>query len=161
MLPLADDRLCIASRTRAGSILCSPSKRAGLRYLVSIGSATDAPPAGIRNVPVRLRLVFDDEESAERGGPDRGHVERLVAFGRAVDFGTGRLLVHCQAGISRSSAAALIVLAARLGPGVEEHAAAFVKRLFPASRPNRRMLELADDVLASSLLGAWQRIAGA
>ena len=154
---LRDDSLCIASRTRAASILSSPTKRAEFRYVISIGSPTEPPPAGLRNVATRLRLVFEDETTPMRGGPTRSDVERIVAFAGVVDFAAGGLLVHCQAGISRSAAAAVIVLAARSGPGAEREAAAFLRKRFPEVRPNRSMLELADEVLGTSgaMVAAW------
>jgi predicted protein tyrosine phosphatase len=154
---LPDDRLVIASRTRPASILSSPTKRRDLRYLISIGGPSEPPPAGLRNVAMRLRLVFEDETDPARGGPAAHDVERIVAFARSVDFGAGGLLVHCQAGVSRSAAAAVIVLAVRFGPGTERAAVAFVRRSSPDARPNRWMLQLADEALGrcDALVAAW------
>jgi predicted protein tyrosine phosphatase len=74
-------------------------------------------------------------------------IEQLVHFAREVDLRQGRLLVHCQSGISRSSAAAAIVLAVALGPGRETEALEHVRSVHPSGRPNKRMLELADALL--------------
>jgi predicted protein tyrosine phosphatase len=52
-------------------------------------------------------------------------------------------------GISRSSAAAAILLAVRAGPGSEAEALKNVGTIRPGARPNVRMLELADDVLGT------------
>jgi predicted protein tyrosine phosphatase len=88
------------------------------------------------------------------GGASLADIEHLVRFARAIDLQQGRLLVHCQSGISRSSAAAAIVLAVALGPGRETEAIEYVRGVHPAGRPNKRMLELAD-----TLLGAEGRLA--
>jgi predicted protein tyrosine phosphatase len=59
-----------------------------------------------------------------------------------------RLLIHCQGGVCRSTAAAYLALALRHGPGQE--AAAFGELLLATRKPwpNRRMTELADRILA-------------
>ena len=140
----------------AGAILSSPERRAGIAYLVSIGGPLERPPAGIGNVPARLRLVFDDVHD-EVTGPSRDDVERLVSFAREVDLSKGCVLVHCQAGIGRSSAAALVILSVVLGAGHEREATEYVLRHNPRALPNRRLLEFADVVLGdgSGLWEAW------
>lgn len=139
----------MSDRSGAGAILCSPRRRAAVAYLVSIGGPLERPPAGMRTVPARLRLVFDDVVSQEEGGASREDVERLVRFARKVDLGKGCVLVHCQAGIGRSSAAALVLLSIVLGPGHEREAAEYVLRENPRALPNPRMLELADQILGA------------
>lgn len=101
----------------------------------------------MRHIARRVRLVFEDATSQAEGGPSERDVERLIAFARVVDPTQGKILVHCQAGISRSSAAAMIVLAVVLGPGREDEALAHVRRTHAHVRPNRRMLELGDALL--------------
>lgn len=56
----------------------------------------------------------------------------------------GRCLVHCEAGISRSTAAGIIVLRAILGPGSEGEAVSLVVAQVPEASPNRRLIALAD-----------------
>jgi len=146
---LPQNAVVVADRAAAGKILCSPRKRAEFGYLVSIGAPEEREPAGFRNIARRIRLVFEDAMTAAEGGPSRGEIDKLIDFSRSVDFSKGRLLVHCQAGISRSSAAAMIVLAALFGPGREGEAVDFVFRSHPQAKPNRRMLELADGLLAA------------
>jgi predicted protein tyrosine phosphatase len=78
--------------------------------------------------------------------PETSHVERLVEFGRSWD-GRRPLLIHCWAGISRSTAAAFILVCER-NPGVDERVIAL--KLREASRtatPNRRIVALADELL--------------
>jgi predicted protein tyrosine phosphatase len=54
--------------------------------------------------------------------------------------------VHCHAGVSRSTAAAAILLAQR-NPGEEAAAFRHVARIRPGAWPNRRMVEIADRLL--------------
>ncbi|MCP4248765.1 MAG: protein tyrosine phosphatase, partial [bacterium] len=58
-----------------------------------------------------LRLTFDDINSPLPGHvpPSPDDLERLIAFGRSWN-GNGTVISHCFAGVSRSSAAALILL---------------------------------------------------
>ena len=74
-----------------------------------------------------------------------------IAFS-LLEFGTawrepGPMIVHCWAGISRSTAAALI-LACALDPARDEQAAADALRAAsPTATPNALMIALADDLL--------------
>jgi predicted protein tyrosine phosphatase len=77
--------------------------------------------------------------------PGREHVARVVDFAQAWD-GRGALLIHCAAGVSRSTAAGLILLAAR-HPGREREIALTMRRRAPWISPNRRMVQLADELL--------------
>ena len=81
--------------------------------------------------------------------PEERHVMRILEFGRGWRE-TEPLLVHCWAGISRSTATAF-VLACERNPHVAEHDIAL--RLRRASRtacPNRRIVALADALLGRS-----------
>jgi predicted protein tyrosine phosphatase len=149
MTSISIDAVVIADRTRAGEILCSPGRCAQFAYLISIGGPSDREPAGFYNVVQRLRLVFEDVSSQASGGAAPDDIERLVAFARTVDLSKGHLLVHCQAGISRSSAAAAIVIAVRLGSGREDEALDLLWQIHPPAHPNRHMLALADEILGT------------
>jgi predicted protein tyrosine phosphatase len=80
--------------------------------------------------------------------PDRADVEQILAVAGELDRAPGEthLLVHCHAGVSRSTAAAAILLA-RCNPGRETEAFEAVAQVRPGAWPNRRMVELADDLL--------------
>jgi predicted protein tyrosine phosphatase len=70
------------------------------------------------------------------------------------------LLIHCWAGISRSTAAAFISLCA-LNPETDERELAHALRIAsPTAYPNRRLVTLADAVLARQgrMLTAVERI---
>lgn len=136
----------ICSREEAGEILSSPSRRKDVCFLVSIGEPEDRPPAGYGNVAARLRLLFSDVNE-EIGGPAPDDVRRLIRAAESLAERSGRVVIHCQAGISRSTAAAVIVYAVLLGDGREEEAMARVLAARELARPNRRMIALADELL--------------
>lgn len=94
-----------------------------------------------------LRLEIHDLVAPSPLGvlPQREHVERLVDFLRSWER-VGPLLVHCVAGISRSTAAALVGLALDL-EGREIEAARHLRAAAPHAVPNCRIVELADQVL--------------
>jgi predicted protein tyrosine phosphatase len=148
----------ICNREEAGEILCSPSRRTNICFLVSIGEPEDRPPAGFGNVAARLRLLFSDVNE-EVGGPAVDDVRRLIRAAESLAERSGRVLIHCQAGISRSTAAAVIVYAVLLGEGREEEAMARVLAAREYANPNRRMIALADELLAREgrLIEAVQR----
>jgi predicted protein tyrosine phosphatase len=154
---LPDTAVLIADRSEAGKILSSPRRRAGIAYLVSIGGTREREPAGFRHAPTRLRLMFEDEPTEAQGGPSRRSAELLIRFARDVDFTKGNVLVQCQAGISRSSAAAIVLLAVALGSDKEAYAVEHVLRVHPRARPNRRLLALADEILGTggAFIRAW------
>lgn len=78
--------------------------------------------------------------------PTAETVEQILAFGRGW-LPIDPMLVHCWAGISRSSAAAYI-LACERAPEVSEHRIAErLRQASSAATPNPLMVELADDML--------------
>ena len=145
----------ICSREEAGEILCSPAKRKDVVMLVSIGEAHDPAPAGFGNVATRHQFVFADTNGED--GPRVEDVERLIATAQTLaDHSSGRVVIHCQAGISRSTAAATIFWAVLLGEGREDEAIARVLAARDFAIPNRRMIRIAD-----SLLGRAGRLVAA
>ena len=81
--------------------------------------------------------------------PEQADVEQILAFAAELQAGAGpgaHLLVHCHAGVSRSTAAAAILLAQR-NPGKEAEAFRHVARIRPGAWPNRRMVEIADRLM--------------
>jgi len=125
---------------------------AGVTHVLSIlGPDLPDPPAFDAFPPHRrLTLRFHDiiEPDPERIGPSRVDVERLLAFGRELQQVEGsHLLVHCQAGVSRSTAATTLILAqAHPGRPAQETLDAVVE-LRPRAWPNLRIIELGDELL--------------
>jgi predicted protein tyrosine phosphatase len=80
-------------------------------------------------------------------GATEEDILRIIRLAEGLRSDTGRVLIHCEAGVSRSSAAALIMYACWLGPGREQEAMERVLSQRPVAIPNRRMIELADKLL--------------
>ena len=125
---------------------------AGVTHVLSIlDPEWDDPPAFALFPPHRrLALRFNDiiEPMPERLAPSRADVERLLAFGRELSEAEGsHLLVHCHAGVSRSTASAALILAQAHPdrPAVEVLDA--VAQMRPRAWPNLRILELGDALL--------------
>lgn len=96
-----------------------------------------------------LRLVMNDINLPMEGliAPSVDHVSSLVAFVGDWDR-AAPLLIHCWAGVSRSTAAAYIALC-QLNPETSEaRIAKVLRRASPSATPNPRLVQLADDMLA-------------
>lgn len=78
--------------------------------------------------------------------PGEEHVRDLIAFVRTWDQ-ANPMLVHCWAGISRSTAAAFIALCVINEDCSEEAIARMIRRRGAHAYPNRLMVRLADDIL--------------
>ena len=135
----------VVSRPEAGDILSSARRCAEVTYLVSIGDAQDELPAGYDNAPRKLRLLVADVVT-ELGATEED-VRQIIGLAEDLRSGAGRVLIHCEAGVSRSTAAALIMYACWLGPGREREAMGRVLAQRPVAVPNRRMVEIADRLL--------------
>lgn len=96
-------------------------------------------------------MSFHDTDGPRAGlvAPSRADIAALIAFGRDWDE-TAPLLVHCQMGISRSTAAALILAAAARPAMPEAECAARLRTASPCATPNPLMIALADDLLGRS-----------
>jgi predicted protein tyrosine phosphatase len=95
-----------------------------------------------------LLLDMDDIVTLMDGyvPPNETHVARLIEFVTAWDR-AAPIVVHCYAGISRSTAGAFITACA-LNPKREEEAIARAIRSFsPTAQPNIRLVSLADAIL--------------
>ncbi len=136
----------VVSRLEAGEILCTPDRCAEITYLVSIGDADDPLPEGYENAERKLRLLIADVVTEE--GATEEDVRRIIQLAEQLRAESGTLLIHCEAGVSRSTATALIMYACWLGPGREDDAMQRVMAQRPFAIPNRRMVVLADSFLA-------------
>lgn len=95
-----------------------------------------------------LKLAVNDIAEPTEGlvPPDETIVQRLLTFGRTWDE-THPMLIHCWAGISRSTASAF-ALACERSPDADEQAIALAMRAAaPHASPNRRIVALADDMM--------------
>ena len=125
---------------------------AGVTHVLSIlDPEWPDPPAFAEFAPHRrLALRFHDviEAMPDRLAPSRGDVERLLEFGRElVAPADCHLLVHCHAGVSRSTAAAALILAQAYPARPAREALDAVAGMRPRAWPNLRILEFGDALL--------------
>lgn len=124
----------------------------GVTHVLSIldpGSPEPEPLSGF-GLERRLKLRFHDVIEAHPGwiAPERWDVEALLAFSRDVGaLRQAHLLVHCYAGVSRSTAAATLALAQARPDRPADEVLREVARLRPRAWPNLRILELGDELL--------------
>lgn len=137
--------VCPLSQVERATALHRPSR---LVSLLSPDATAETWPR-IHEAGVHLRLAFHDVAEPREGlvAPDAALVARLLAFAR--DWDAARpMLVHCWAGVSRSTAAAFII-ACQHAPTRSEHAVAQALRAAaPYATPNPLMVRLADAALA-------------
>jgi len=126
----------------------------GVSHVLSILDPEWAVPDafGAFGEHARLELRFHDviEEVAGMLPPRREHVEQVLAFGRdlmAEPAGRANLLVHCHAGISRSTASMILILAQARPDLPAEAVAMEVLRIRDKAWPNLRIIEMGDALL--------------
>jgi predicted protein tyrosine phosphatase len=110
----------------------------------------DPEPLSMFDVSRRLKLRFHDVIESHPGwiAPERWDIELLLAFGRDLTASRNtHVLIHCHAGVSRSTAAATLVLAQTRPDRPADEALREVARLRPRAWPNLRILELGDEIL--------------
>ena len=105
---------------------------------------TPAPIPAERHLKLALNDITD--EMPDMMPPTRDHISRLVEFGRSWNA-EAPILIHCWAGVSRSMAAAYIILCERAGPGSEFEIARDLRERAPHAYPNPLMIRLADTLL--------------
>jgi predicted protein tyrosine phosphatase len=124
---------------------------AGVSHILSILDPDWPEPAAFRAFDPHLRTTLYFHDAIEPGPgivlPAKADVETILAFGRDLGQDLRHLLIHCHAGISRSTAAMAMILAQAF-PQLSE--AEIVDRLFairPQAWPNSRMIGFADELL--------------
>jgi predicted protein tyrosine phosphatase len=95
-----------------------------------------------------LKIAVNDIAIPQPGlvHPRQEHIDAILRFGREWNH-AGPLVVHCWAGISRSTAAAFITLCALNEEGIEAEIAKRIRAASPTATPNPLMIEIADDTL--------------
>jgi predicted protein tyrosine phosphatase len=149
-------RLMVCPRTKVLEYQDAP-----VTHLVTLfdpGETEKIPPP--KTTKSRLELTFSDLDDVEIRLPQFADYEppkekdmlELIDFGRTLDGDDCGLLANCEAGISRSTAAAITMLtAAGYRPQI---AFGLVRKVCPEMLPNRRMLRMADEILQT---GGWLR----
>ena len=121
----------------------------GARHIVTLLRLTDRVERPAHIAPENhLVLAIDDIAMPMEGYtvPGEEHVQRLIDFVGQWDR-AAPMVVHCYAGISRSTAAAY-TMACALNPGRDEQAIAWnIRRASRTAFPNPRIVSIADRLL--------------
>jgi len=135
--------VCPLSQVEAARALHRPS------HLISLLSPTDekawpTPSLGDEH----LRLAFHDIARVRKGlvAPDAAMIARLLKFTAGWDAARP-MLVHCWAGVSRSTATAFIIACQRAPRGAERDIAQALRAAAPYASPNGLLVSLADRAL--------------
>jgi predicted protein tyrosine phosphatase len=116
--------------------------------LLSPGGEMIETPAGVS--PGRhLRLGVHDVAVPAAGyvAPSAELVETILAFAAGWDA-SAPMVIHCLAGISRSTAAAFVIACARNPHADETEIALAMRRASSTAFPNRRIVAFADHILS-------------
>jgi predicted protein tyrosine phosphatase len=130
-------------------------------YIVSILDPDTPEPEALSTFGPHSRctLRFHDAVS-EQGSlilPESHHIRQLLTFGSPIKP-QHHVLVHCFAGLCRSTAAALLLLAQSDRASAPQTAVRRLLEIAPHAWPNARMLQLGDEILGydGSLVEAMQ-----
>jgi predicted protein tyrosine phosphatase len=141
----------ITNRIEASQRILGQTTEPLIKHIISICDPTEESPPGYTQVSHRLRLEFDDITTPCDDPEDvlaaPADILQVIDFTQAMRACGGDVLIHCFAGVSRSTAVALIVYAVLLGVGKEEEALAYVLKARPQAEPNPWIVELADEAL--------------
>jgi predicted protein tyrosine phosphatase len=134
--------VCPLSQVETAQALHRPS------HLISLLSPTSAAEAWPVADDQHLRLAFHDIAEIREGftAPDAALVARLLDFASGWDAARP-MLVHCWAGVSRSTAAAFIIACQRAPGRSERDIAQALRAAAPYATPNPLMVSLADAAL--------------
>jgi predicted protein tyrosine phosphatase len=124
-------------------------EQTGARHLISAIDGYFLPPTPKTVTAERhLRLEMHDivEPRPDATLPARHHVRQLIEFVRGWDR-QEPMLIHCFAGLSRSTAAAFIALCVINPKTPEELIAGALRRSSDTAVPNRLFVALADEEL--------------
>jgi predicted protein tyrosine phosphatase len=104
----------------------------------------------VQAVAPRAKLLFSFfEDTDDPGHPD---APRLRDVKRILDFTSelparSKILVHCRAGVSRSTATAYAILCQHTAPGMEMENLLHIETLRDLVMPNRLIIQHSDKIL--------------
>lgn len=135
--------ILVCSLSRVESLIAE--RRPG-RVVSLLDPSTRFPDAARHGVSHHHRVEMHDitEDAAGWTAPNVPHVRGLLLFLEAWDRTEAPLLVHCYAGISRSTATAFIAACLHNAHADETVIAKALRKASPTATPNRRIVALAD-----------------
>jgi predicted protein tyrosine phosphatase len=130
-------------------------------------------PVQAPHIPHQLILRFDDIDVMDESDPIKASAwrtrrnelaalgrhqnpptiddaRRIIAFAQTTRQIDGALLCHCLGGVSRSAAAALLIMAAWTGPGSEAQCVRQLCLIRPCASPHRDLVAFGDALLNRS-----------
>ncbi len=158
----------ILGYSEAGMLLRKPGE-SDVRAIISIHGQREYA-VECDNIPHQLVLQFNDTEAprdddpiqaariqyrqreamnsdAALTPPTMDHARSIIDFASSIADIKGTLLCQCQGGISRSSAATLLCLAAWTGEGNEAYCVERVLAVRPSAVPHRDLVAFGDELL--------------
>jgi predicted protein tyrosine phosphatase len=124
--------------------VCEARRPSHLISLLDPGHLIETPPGPGAHLRIGVHDISEEAEGLVC--PDEETVLKLVAFGRTWE-GSAPIVVHCWAGISRSTASAFTLACARNPDASAHEIAEEIRRRSRFATPNRRIVALADDML--------------
>lgn len=138
-------------------IICGIPELAGharsrVTHVISILDPAEPEPLAFADYPPhdRLTLRFDDVIEPIPGftPPMPEHIEQLLRFGREIGAeALETLLIHCHAGVSRSTASATALLLQAFPELSADKVLDHIGQVRPQAWPNSRMIGFADEQL--------------
>jgi predicted protein tyrosine phosphatase len=127
-------------------------RRAGVTHVLSILDPGWPEPEEFTLWPPHNRLLLRFHDVIQDGSPweppGAEHVAAILRFGRSLPLDRPvHLLVHCHAGVSRSTAAAIVILAQRDAGRDPDDVVAQIVRHRQQAWPNIRIVETGDKLL--------------
>jgi predicted protein tyrosine phosphatase len=104
----------------------------------------------VKTIAPRAKLLFSFfEDTSDPSYPDAPRfqdVERILDFTKKLPQ-KAKVLVHCRAGVSRSTATAYAILCQHTAPGLEMENLLHIETLRDLVMPNRLIIQHADKIL--------------
>jgi len=129
----------------------APFSTRGVTHLLSVLDPDHPEPESLALLAParRLQLRFHDVIDTMPGQVmvEIEQVRQVLEFGRDLPVEHGHLLVHCHAGISRSTAFTILLLAQALPDVPADEIVAEVVRIRSKTWPNLRIIEIGDALL--------------
>jgi predicted protein tyrosine phosphatase len=122
----------------------------GARHVLTVMGKLDRVTRPPSIAPDNHLMIAMDDITAPADGfaaPSVGHVAQIIDFAKGWDR-AAPLVIHCFAGISRSTASAFAAVCALNPERTEFELARCIRDASPSAAPNRLIVEHADALLA-------------